>query len=351
MKGKTLDFDTIWAANSPIGLYPLTTKEILQGWNFVGATPPPRSAFDAWMNRADLKMQWMYNNMFSEDALAGFLYWRLPNTAYFVGEKVALQKEFDIYLECTTAGESSADQMLTLPEEKKVGDALQDGTIQWVVRQKANTANIADSISGHNTDGNAHSDIRQLVTTHNASESAHPALDFVKTMSAASDGLHFRTRNASADTVLNLINTLQATLNQGTVPTGNNGTILALLSGIVHQIKALSGKTNWWETPKDSFETLSAGIVAGDVSNTNAWWVKFGGTIPLIIQGINTSANLNFQLPINVPTRVISCNCAAIDSTDNNAVGILEFFKISENEWRVNSNYPTLAVSCTFFVI
>lgn len=291
MKGKTPDFDTIWAANSPIGLYPLTTKEILQGWNFVGATPPPRSAFDAWMNRADLKMQWMYNNMFSEDALAGFLYWRLPNTAYFVGEKVALQKEFDIYLECTTAGESSGDQMLTLPEEKKVGDALQDGTIQWVVRQKANTANIADSISGHNTDGSAHSDIRQLVTTHNASASAHPALDFVKTLSAASDGLHFRTRNASADTVLNLINTLQATLNQGTVPSGNNGTILALLSGIVHQIKALSGKTNWWETPKDSFETLSAGIVAGDVSNTNAWWVKLGGTIPLIIQGGNCSGN------------------------------------------------------------
>lgn len=289
MANTTPDFDTIWAANSPIGLYPLTTKEILQGWNFVGATPPPRSAFDAWMNRADLKMQWMYNNMFSEDALAGFLYWRLPNTAYFVGEKVALQKEFDIYLECTTAGESSADQMLTLPEEKKVGDALQDGTIQWVVRQKANTANIADSISGHNTDGSAHSDIRQLVTTHNTSESAHPALDFVKTMSAASDGLHFRTRNAQADTVLNLINTLQATLNQGTVPSGNKGTILALLSGIVHQIKALSGKTNWWETPKASFETLSAGIVAGYVSNPNAWWVKLGGTIPLIIQGIMKS--------------------------------------------------------------
>lgn len=181
MKGKTPDFDTIWAANSPIGLYPLTTKEILQGWNFVGATPPPRSAFDAWMNRADLKMQWMYNNMFSEDALAGFLYWRLPNTAYFAGEKVALQKEFDIYLECTTAGESSPDQMLTLPEEKKVGDALQDGTIQWVVRQKANTANIADSISGHNTDG-----------------SAHPNLTRVKSMNAKDGVLTVTTVNGSS---------------------------------------------------------------------------------------------------------------------------------------------------------
>lgn len=146
-----------------------------------------------------------------------------------------------------------------------------------------------ENLYAHNVDKDSHTDIRQKITTdiaaHNTATNAHSNFDWVKTMSAASDGLHFRTRNASADTVLNLINTLQATLNQGTVPSGNKGTILALLSGIVHQIKALSGKTNWWETPKDSFETLSAGIVAGDVSNTKAWWVKLGGTIPLIIQG------------------------------------------------------------------
>ena len=77
----------------------------------------------------------------------------------------------------------------------------------------------------------------------------------------------------------------QTTLSQETVPSGNTGALTSLLSGIVHQIAALSGKSNWWETPKDSFETLSAGVVAGDVSNPNSWWVKLGGTIPLIIQG------------------------------------------------------------------
>lgn len=152
------------------------------------------------------------------------------------------------------------------------------------IRQK-----ITDDISAHNKDEAAHPFLLKKITTdistHNTATNAHSDFDWVKTMSAASDGLHFRTRNASADTVLNLINTLQATLNQGTVPSGNNGTILALLSGIVHQIAALSGKAHWWETPKDSFETLSAGIVAGDVSNPNAWWVKFGGVVPLIIQG------------------------------------------------------------------
>ena len=35
----------------------------------------------------------------------------------------------------------------------------------------------------------------------------------------------------------------------------------------------------------DTDDLSAAGVVAGDVSNTNSWWVKLGGTIPLIIQG------------------------------------------------------------------
>lgn len=35
----------------------------------------------------------------------------------------------------------------------------------------------------------------------------------------------------------------------------------------------------------DTEDLSAAGVVAGDVSNANAWWVKLGGMIPLIIQG------------------------------------------------------------------
>lgn len=35
----------------------------------------------------------------------------------------------------------------------------------------------------------------------------------------------------------------------------------------------------------DTDDLSAAGVVAGDVSNANAWWVKLGGTVPLIIQG------------------------------------------------------------------
>jgi hypothetical protein len=35
----------------------------------------------------------------------------------------------------------------------------------------------------------------------------------------------------------------------------------------------------------DTEDLSAAGVVAGDVSNPDSWWVKFGGMIPLIIQG------------------------------------------------------------------
>ena len=35
----------------------------------------------------------------------------------------------------------------------------------------------------------------------------------------------------------------------------------------------------------DTDDLSAAGVVAGDVSNANAWWVKLSGVVPLIIQG------------------------------------------------------------------
>lgn len=105
--------------------------------------------------------------------------------------------------------------------------------------------------------------VETAIADHNSLATAHPNLDFVTQLNAAADGLHCRTRNGQSDQVIDLINQLQATLSQGTVPSGNTGTLAALLSGIVHQIKALSGKSNWWDTPKNNFETLSADDITG----------------------------------------------------------------------------------------
>ena len=179
------------------------------------------------------------------------------NTYYEQNDVVAEQTCKGAFLVCVEGGTTDA----SLPSYSGAleGAPVVDGTALFTVHRFNNLANT------------------DAITAHDALETAHPSLDFIKSMSAASDGIHYRTRNGKSDQVLDLINKLQATLSQGTVPSGNTGSLAALLSGIVHQIKALSGKSNWWETPKDSFETLSAGVVAGDVSNPDSWWVKLGG--------------------------------------------------------------------------
>ena len=204
------------------------------------------------------------------------------NTYYEQNDVVAEQTCKGAFLVCTTAGTTAASVPSGYSSVAE-GGSVTDGTAVFTAHRFNNLANIA------------------AIIAHNALETAHPSLDFIKSLSAASDGIHYRTRNGKSDQVLDLINQLQATLSQGTVPSGNTGSLAALLSGIVHQIAALSGKSNWWETPKDSFETLSAGVVTGDVSNPNSWWVKLGGTIPIIIQGGYTWVGLRNNITVNYP--------------------------------------------------
>ena len=51
----------------------------------------------------------------------------------------------------------------------------------------------------------------------------------------------------------------------------------------------------------DTDDLSAAGVVAGDVSNANAWWVKLGGAVPLIIQG-GFSSSGKFTYPISIST-------------------------------------------------
>lgn len=189
------------------------------------------------------------------------------STRYEQNDVVAEQTCKGTFFVCTTAGTTAASAPSGYSSVSE-GGSVTDGTAVFTAHRFNNLANTA------------------AITAHNSLETAHPNLDFVTQLNAAAAGLHYRTRNGTSDQVIDLINQLQATLSQGTVPSGNTGTLAALLSGIVHQIAALSGKSNWWDTPKNNFETLSAGgVVAGNVSNANAWWVKLGGAVPLIIQG------------------------------------------------------------------
>ena len=248
------------------------------------------------------------------------------STRYEQNDVVAEQTCKGTFLVCTTAGTTAASAPSGYSSVAE-GGSVTDGTAVFTAHRFNNLANTAD------------------ITAHNAIETAHPSLDFIKSLSAASDGIHYRTRNGKSDQVLDLINQLQATLSQETVPSGNTGTLYALLSGIVHQIAALSGKSNWWETPKDSFETLSAGVVAGDVSNPNSWWVKLGGTILIIIRGGNVKVAYDTGKSISFPIAVQSV--LAVSTTGVNFGSTGRWFAASADTYGVTPAGMVIRTTCT----
>lgn len=71
----------------------------------------------------------------------------------------------------------------------------------------------------------------------------------------------------------------------------------------------------------DTDDLSAAGVVAGDVSNANAWWVKFGGAVPLIIQGgiAEGETEHSFSIAFSVVlTAAGSIDISAGDSSYNN---------------------------------
>ena len=49
----------------------------------------------------------------------------------------------------------------------------------------------------------------------------------------------------------------------------------------------------------DTDDLSAAGVVAGDVSNADAWWVKIGGAVPIIIQGGIGGSSFTYPLALS----------------------------------------------------
>ena len=55
----------------------------------------------------------------------------------------------------------------------------------------------------------------------------------------------------------------------------------------------------------DTDDLSAAGVVAGDVSNANAWWVKLSGAVPLIIQGGFSSGYITYPIAFSSFSSVV----------------------------------------------
>ena len=76
----------------------------------------------------------------------------------------------------------------------------------------------------------------------------------------------------------------------------------------------------------DTDDLSAAGVVAGNVSNSNAWWVKLGGVIPLIIQGgykyVDERTDVYVPFPIAYSTVLSIVGTPVVNASNNSGRGL-----------------------------
>ena len=100
--------------------------------------------------------------------------------------------------------------------------------------------------------------------------------------------------------------------------TGANAASLASLSELMRGVlgKATAAEVR---TAIGAINEPGVGVIAGDVSNANAWWVKFSGAVPLIIQGGIASNEQALPIAFSMPfTALGTVDISAWNSSYNN---------------------------------
>ena len=242
-----------------------------------------------------------------------------PSTAYAVGEVVSSPNmETNTVARVTKAGTSSAAE----PAWTAAGNSVSDGTATWLmVPRTLDFATDAELTAG--TVSNKIVSPKTLKTIMDTRLS--PKLNTADlTPNMLWNVLHSKGKNFKPSNVTNagwtalgtficyydskvlnnqpaqygqLINICANNANEATqlwldqasgklAYRGGNGSIVMNNTAFTY-VASVTDLANAKSALESSISTVSAkaGVVAGDVSNANSWWVKLGGTIPLIIQG------------------------------------------------------------------
>ena len=101
------------------------------------------------------------------------------------------------------------------------------------------------------------------------------------------------------DALLALAN-LTPAANKIPVYSGENTAALATITDFAKTLLS-EGSADAVRSAIGAVDVSGAGVVAGNVSNSNAWWVKLGGVIPLIIQGGYNETQKNTTRTITYP--------------------------------------------------
>ena len=169
----------------------------------------------------------------------------------------------------------------------------------------ANKAAGDDTLANHNKSAQAHANgiagNAASATKLKTARYINVIGDCLTGKAASFDGSDNADIEVALTTALKALGKLSPSVDKLPYFTGANAASLASLSEFMRGVlgKATAAEVR---TAIGAINEPGVGVIAGDVSNANAWWVKLSGAIPIIIQGVTVVATGDWdtvKLPIS----------------------------------------------------
>ena len=168
----------------------------------------------------------------------------------------------------------------------------------------ANKAAGDDTLANHNKSAQAHANgiagNAASATKLKTARYINVIGDCLTGKAASFDGSDNADIEVALTTALKALGKLSPSVDKLPYFTGANAASLASLSEFMRGVlgKATAAEVR---TAIGAINEPGVGVIAGNVSNANAWWVKLSGVVPLIIQG-GFSSSGKFTYPISIST-------------------------------------------------
>ena len=166
----------------------------------------------------------------------------------------------------------------------------------------ANKAAGDDTLANHNKSAQSHANgiagNAASATKLKTARYINVIGDCLTGKAASFDGSNNADIKVDLTTALKALGRLSPSVDKLPYFTGANAASLASLSEFMRGVlgKATAAEVR---TAIGAINEPGVGVIAGDVSNANAWWVKLSGAVPLIIQGGIGGSSFTYPLALS----------------------------------------------------
>lgn len=173
----------------------------------------------------------------------------------------------------------------------------------------ANKAAGDDTLANHNKSAQSHANgiagNAASATKLKTARYINVIGDCLTGKAASFDGSDNADIKVALTTALRALGKLSPSVDKLPYFTGANAASLASLSEFMRGVlgKATAAEVR---TAIGAINEPGVGVIAGDVSNANAWWVKLSGAIPIIIQGGMHNNGKNWENDTAAPAYTVS---------------------------------------------